>query len=159
MIQVDNDEIMIFDFDFNEDNLLLEYEKFIKDAVEYEDNITPKLDFWLVARGIEFDSSERIQEIFGVRGKPRFYNLKAESEIPMHTDRGTLCSLNIILDGDESAPVDYSSGNSYHYKVALLNTTLMHGVKNGKEERKLFKLSFFENTFEEMKDIIREAIA
>lgn len=155
---LESDEILVFDFDYNEDLLLLEYEKSIVDAVFYEDYKTPPLDYWKVVREIEFPFIEELKQMFNIDGRARFYNLSANSSIPMHIDRETLCSINIILDAEKPAPVKYGSGNKYFYKVALLNTSVMHAVDNNDEERFLFKFSIFDEDFETVKMKINEVI-
>lgn len=94
-------------------------------------------------------------EFYGLElGSPRYYKLEADHYLLPHVDYNTTCSVNHILSNDY-APVTII-GEDYHYKTALLNTSVQHGVNNiGKEERLLFKISFFESTYEEIREQIR----
>lgn len=144
------DEILSFDCDFNEDKLLLYYDRFIQKAESYSD-YRGKLDNWKIARDIQFGYAEELCKRFDINGSPRFYSLKKNTNLPMHIDHGTQCSLNFLIDESEPAPVKFESGNEYTYKFCLLNTQKKHGVDNVSEDRILFKLSIFDETFEQVK--------
>lgn len=147
------DEIVSFDCNFDEDKLLLYYDQFIQKAESYSD-YRGKLDNWKIARDIRFDYAEELCERFNVNGSPRFYSLVKNTTLPMHVDHGTECSLNFLIDESEPAPVRFESGNEYRYKFCLLNTQKKHGVDNVSEDRILFKLSIFDETFEQVKQKI-----
>ena len=147
------DEIVSFDCSFDEDKLLLYYDKFMQKAESYSD-YRGKLDNWKIARDIQFDYAEQLCKRFNVNGSPRFYSLEKNTHLPMHVDHGTECSLNFLIDESEPAPVKFESGNEYRYKFCLLNTQKKHGVDNVSEDRILFKLSIFDETFEQVKQKI-----
>jgi hypothetical protein len=106
-----------------------------------------QIPFWTMARFSNDTYVNKVMGDFGVQGRPRFYYLKANTVIPEHVDFNTTCSLNFILNDDEPAPVTIE-GVDYLYTQCLLNTTVMHGVKNGNKERLLFKISLFETPYE-----------
>lgn len=83
-------------------------------------------------------------------GAPRYYKLDANTVLLPHTDNNTTCSINHILN-DEAAPITFNDYGEFYYTTAVLDTTKMHGVNNlGKNDRYLFKISYFENTYEEI---------
>lgn len=84
--------------------------------------------------------------------RPRFYILEPGHSIVFHKDRGTLCSLNIILSGSDD-PISFRDFN-ISYKMALLNTQKEHAVISPSSQRILFKLSIFDKTFDEVRDIL-----
>ena len=156
---VDNANILIFNFDINEDILLLEYEKIKHKEKAYKDE-RGEVPFWKIAHG-HFDYAKQLEEIFDIKSRPRFYNLKPNSHLPYHTDRETKCSINFILDSKNPAPVKFRHRwnkeleYEYHYKCALLNTQIEHSVKTEDESRLLFKLSIFDEDFETVKGKIK----
>ena len=83
-------------------------------------------------------------------GEPRYYILKSNAVLPMHTDTDTLCSVNHLLEG--KAPIQFENNITFNYTTALLDISKPHGVNNvGQPDRLLFKVSFFHHTFEEVK--------
>jgi len=113
----------------------------------YTDNRYPglKLDKWLT---LLHDSEyvEQLMKFLDVKGRPRFYWLEPNAIIPEHVDNDTLCGINFVLS-DNPAPVNFS-GKEYTYKVGVLDTTKMHSVVNGPDERVLFKISIFNEDYE-----------
>ena len=95
--------------------------------------------------------ADHFRKVTGFRCKPRFYNQRADFELPFHKDRGTECSINFVLS-DDPDPISFLDGN-VSYKVGLLNTQVEHAVFATKQ-RYLFKLSFFDNTFDEVKNVL-----
>ena len=102
---------------------------------------------WLISQFTD-KYIESIINDFEVEGRPRFYWLAPNTVLPNHVDHNTTCSINFILS-DEPAPVTVE-GCAYTYEVALLNTSVLHSVTNGNKERLLFKISIFNETFEEL---------
>lgn len=80
--------------------------------------------------------------------RPRFYKQQENTELPMHSDNGTLCSINIILS-EESAPIIFENGGSYNYDCAILNIQERHSVPAYHKERFLLKYSIFDINYEE----------
>ena len=88
--------------------------------------------------------------------RPRFYILEPGHKINFHKDRGTQCSLNIILS-DGSDPISFRDFD-YSYKIALLNTQQEHAVISPKTQRRLFKVSVFDKTFNEVSEILESKL-
>lgn len=127
-------------------------------AESYTDSRYPnlKLDDWLVSH----HNSEYVGKImsdFQVIGKPRFYWLQPYASIPEHVDNGTLCGLNFILT-DQASPISFGDQH-YFYKAILVNTTLPHSVKNNEHERIMFKISIFNETYEQVAERIKHYLA
>lgn len=86
-------------------------------------------------------------------GEPRYYILQANSILPVHTDVDTKCSINHLLEG--TAPIHFPDAGNYEYSTALLDISKPHGVDNtNSSDRLLYKISFFNYTFEEVKSKI-----
>lgn len=136
--------------------LLLQQAREIKHlAVGYTDSRYPgmSIDDWLIAYHTS-DYIESIMKDFGVEGKPRFFWLMPNAVIPEHVDNGTLCSLNFILT-DNASPITFGS-KDYFYESILLNTTIPHSVTNNEHERIMFKISIFNETFDEVASRIHD---
>ena len=115
---------------------------------------------WLVSRELEKENVPYVNNItkalvikYGITGyvSPRFYMLTKNTILRNHVDLNTKCSINHVIQGDKS-PVAYADYGMFYYNTALLNTTLMHGVINKDTDRILFKLSIFDETFDQVKN-------
>ena len=95
------------------------------------------------------------EDLLGFDISSRFYLQKKGFMLPLHRDRGTYCAINMVL-GDDYDPIRFKEHEEY-YKVALLNTQSMHGVAATKD-RYLFKMSFKNNTYEEVKDKLQNTL-
>lgn len=144
--------IFIFDYEFNYDILEMYWDIHEQNLRGYTDpRIEGDLDQWKIARLEMFDYAQEICNTFKIKnGKPRFYMLEANTSLPMHVDYHTTCSLNIALS-EGNAPVKFKD-KSYSYRTAILNTSNLHGVDNGPVDRRLFKISIFDQTYEEVVD-------
>lgn len=142
--------IFIFDYDFDYNIIESHWREHEDGFVEYTDpRLDGNIDHWQIARMQRFDYLREIGDLFKIKnGRPRFYHLKANTTIPMHKDYNTTCSLNIDLSVDP-APINFED-KSYTYKTAILNTTNVHGVVNGPNERRTLKVSIFDQTYEEV---------
>ena len=143
-------------------NLDFDYKLFLNEYLRLQVNEKDdarggkSIDNWRVIRHKDLQSDlvtdycKDFAEKYNIPGKVdgRFYRLKANTILPWHIDSGTTCSVNFLLSG-KTAPVIFRSG-MYHYKQALLNTTVEHSVRNGPEDRILFKISIFEKSFEDV---------
>ena len=71
--------------------------------------------------------------------------------VDWHCDGGdVVCAVNLLLEGDP-CPVDFEDG-SHVYKLALLNVQAKHRiVNNSNKQRILFRLSFMDGTYEDIK--------
>ena len=73
----------------------------------------------------------------------------ANTCVPMHSDSGTICSVNILLE-ENSAPITFEDIGDVHYKCALVNVGgKRHMVKSWPEERVLLKYSIKNRSYEE----------
>jgi hypothetical protein len=113
------------------------------------------MDDWLVSQHTS-SYVEQVMKDFGVVGKPRFYWLQPYAVIPEHVDNETQCGLNFILTG-QASPISFSN-KDYYYESILVNTTLPHSVKNNEHERIMFKISIFNETFEQVAAKIKQYI-
>ena len=96
-------------------------------------------------------------DLTGEESYPRFYHQKKGYRLSLHTDRGTKCSINLVLTEDPD-PMYFENGEQVYYTVGLLNTSEKHAV-HATEDRYLFKLSFAETTFEEIKDVLSSKLS
>jgi hypothetical protein len=149
--------IYIFDYNFDMHKLNQNMQIFQHKFEAYSDH-RGTLDWWSVAREIEFDYATELCNTFNIQAKPRFYLLKANSILPMHKDHGTQCSINILMNSTNPAPVNFQDNKTYHYKTCLLNTQNTHGVTTEDEDRILFKLSIFNEDFETVAEKIRKIV-
>ena len=90
-------------------------------------------------------------DLTGFEVSSRFYLQKSGFRLPLHKDRGTYCSINMLL-GEGHDPIKFKDRTEY-YKTALLNVQELHGV-DATKDRYLFKVSFKNNTFEEVKSVL-----
>jgi len=145
--------LVLLNYPLDLTRLLAEADEIKKTAESYVDGrYNNALDYWKIARDYG-DYGKQILEDFGLGGKPRYYWLAANSYLPEHTDHNTQCSINFVLSKN-LAPVTVENVD-YFYTQALLNTSVRHSVRNGPEERILFKISIFDKTFEEVSEIIK----
>lgn len=151
------DPIIHINYKIDKEKLLKEAASIKESATGYTDTRYPdlKMNDWLVGH----HSSEYIQQImrdFDVEGKPRFYWLQPYAVIPEHVDNGTLCGLNFILT-DHASPITFGD-KDYFYESVLVDTTKPHSVKNNDHERVMFKISIFNETFEQVASKIKRFI-
>ena len=152
-----------------------DYYKVIKDMKQIsEDARYPEIQ--LPAAREETERFLRHYSINSIDVRPRYYVLKQDGYLAPHIDLSTQCSINTVLSdpstpiyiGDRSfnihGEVDQASkiikeiGDNikehltpYPYKTAALDTTRIHSVDNkGHNERLLFKLSFFDISYQEL---------
>jgi len=167
-------EAFIFNYEFDKDTLLsLWNSKYIHNTETYDD---PRIDdyikrpefiaqyghwskdVWKIAHAEVDEYTKYLCDYFDINAKPRFYMLKANQVLPHHIDNDTECAINFILS-DDAAPITFqATDNTYHYRTALLNTSLWHGVWNGPKDRILFKLSIFDEPFEIVKEKISKKL-
>ena len=117
------------------------------------------LTFWKIKRidsGYGKEISDYFSKILGCDVRPRFYIQESKNDLGWHTDRGTQCSINFVLS-ESSEPVSFRDGD-YWYKLALLNVQNEHAVLNPKTDRVLFKLSIFDKTYYDVKDILKKEL-
>ena len=144
-----------FDFDINEDILMLEYDRVKHLAEDYIDPRGQVEDWKMIVCNFHY-AKYLIKRFMLGEVRPRFYFLPKGVEIPEHIDNNTKCSINFLINSKNPAPVTIE-GVDYYYKTCLLNTQKMHSVKNNTEDRLLFKLSIFDDDFETVKEKIKNA--
>jgi hypothetical protein len=147
--------ILHLNYKIDKSSLLAEAENIKHKAVGYTDSRYPdlKMDDWLIG----YHSSDYVEQImrdFGIKGKPRFYWLQPFAVIPEHVDNGTLCGLNFILT-EGASPISFGD-QDYYYESILIDTTKPHSVKNNENERIMFKISIFDETFEQVAEKIKK---
>jgi hypothetical protein len=150
-----SEPVLHLNYKIDKSRLLAEAENIKHTAVGYTDSryTDLKMNDWLVGH----HSSEYVEKImrdFGVEGKPRFYWLQPHTVIPEHVDNGTLCGLNFILT-EGASPITIEN-QDYYYESILVNTTVPHSVKNNENERIMFKISIFNETFEQVAARIKQ---
>ena len=143
-----NENIFIFDYDFDRKLLLKEYNK-NKNKLEVYGDIYGVSNQWKVARLKKCEYANYLCDLIGINCKPRFYVLEPNKFLGPHVDLNTRCSINILLNYDNPAPVT-SENTKYLYKQCVLNTQKIHQVMNTNEERILFKMSIFDSEFSEV---------
>lgn len=78
-----------------------------------------------------------------------FIRQDANTHVPMHSDSGTICSVNILLEED-SAPITFEDIGDVYYRCAFVNVGgKRHMVKSWPEERVLLKYSIKNRSYEE----------
>lgn len=149
--------LLNIDFKFNTFALLTELDRYKDKIGPYVDKRYGEIDNFKILRGstdlkVMTKECERFLLHYGFDlkdGEPRYYILKADTVLPTHTDKDTLCSVNHLLDG--AAPITFDGDAQYMYTTALVDISKPHGVDNrGQPDRLLFKISFFNHTFEEV---------
>lgn len=111
--------------------------------------------FWKVTRLDYNEYANYLMEQLGledIKFKPRFYCLEKNASLPMHIDRNTECSINIVMS-DSPSPIEFELGEVY-YDAALINVQQMHRVVNNNHDRFIFKLSIFDHTYKSVRDRI-----
>ena len=157
-----------------------DYYKVIQDMKQIsEDARYPEIQ--LPAAHEETERFLRHYSITSIDVRPRYYVLKEDGYIAPHIDLGTQCSINTVLtdpstpiyvgdrsfdihsEVDEASKIIKEIGDDikthltpYTYKTAALDTTRIHSVDNkGRNERLLFKLSFFDISYQELTSRIK----
>jgi hypothetical protein len=149
--------VIHLNYKIDKEQLLREAAEIKSSAKGYTDSRYPdlKMNDWLVSHHVS-DYVNQIMKDFGITGKPRFYWLKPYAVIPEHVDNGTLCGLNFILT-DKASPISFGN-QDYFYESILVDTTKPHSVKNNEHERVMFKISIFDETFEQVAEKIKKYI-
>ena len=150
-----SDNVYIVDYPFDIDILHEEYLRAEKHFKPYSDH-RGSADWWKIAKW-DFKYANELMDFFEIKGSPRFYFLGKNQHLPKHKDNGTECALNVVLNKNIKSAVTYDNAN-YYYRSALLNTQKEHEVFNGPEDRMLFKISIFDETFEQVRDKIESVL-
>lgn len=148
--------VYVFDYPFDMEELNRKY--YTMDFEVYKDS---RLDYtwptWRIAKvEDDWDYANELCNYFGIDAQPRFYFLGANTRLGPHTDNKTLCSINVILS-DDNAPVIVND-QEFYYKSCLLNCQELHGVPSYPTDRRLFKLSIFNETWDQVYDKIKDKV-
>lgn len=91
---------------------------------------------------------------FGINNKfvTHFLCVEPHYTVDWHLDGGdVVCAVNLLLEGDP-CPVEFEDG-SHSYQLALLNVQKLHRIVNDSDKQRiLFRLSFMDGTYEEIRD-------
>lgn len=150
--------IYIFNYNFDIDEIKRRY-----DLEKFEVYSDPRKSYtwptYKIARIKQWNYANKLITDLGL-GKldvrPRFYWLGPNTRLGGHTDNNTACSINFIINEDY-API-IVDGKEYVYKSALLNCQVVHGVPAFHKDRRLFKLSIFDKSYDEVLNIIKDKI-
>lgn len=89
-------------------------------------------------------------DFYKLNCRPRFLMIPANANILIHRDHNTKCAINILLD-ENPCPILFNKEapfEVYYYNQAIIDVSQFHHVKNTKNRpRKLFKLSFFDDSY------------
>lgn len=127
----------------------------------------PKTYFKII-RNTEFldQETKRWSRLLGADARARYYWLKPSRQLWWHTDAGTKCAINYVLNGNDSrvqfsvtgedlegpAPSEF---NEYEYNAAVLDVTKYHSVPNDSDlPRILFKISIFDKSYEDIVSLL-----
>lgn len=151
---INNEDILVFDFDFDKSALLDFWNQNQDNTEPYSDKRFGRfvMNNWRILKDIELEYADVMCKHFDIDAIPKFYVLQANTILFPHTDQDTTCSINFLLS-DGAAPVRFGD-NEYYYKTALLNTTRTHSVDKNPKDRILFKLSIKDEGF----DIVKQKI-
>jgi hypothetical protein len=153
--------LLKLDYKFNTFALLTELDRYKLSIGPYVDKRYGTIDNFKILRGdtslrVMYHECEKFLDYYGFArtdGEPRYYILKGNTKLPVHTDMDTKCSINHLLEG--TAPIHFPDIGDYEYSTALLDISKPHGVDNTNlPDRLLYKISFFNHTFEEVKSKI-----
>jgi len=144
------------------DKLFLEIDFLNDQFIEYEDEKHGKVDGWLILRenvdtAVLKSEREKFNEKYGLTGKSRarYYIQNKGVNIPAHIDYNTQCAANFVLSG-ENDPICYEDGE-FIYSSAIVDTSRKHWV-NSNSKRILFKISYFDLSYEEVLSKINEPV-
>ena len=150
--------IYIFDYPFDQVEIERKY-----DSTKFEVYKDPRRDYtwptWQIAKIDKWDYADTLINDLGLTElevRPRFYWLGPNTRLSPHTDNGTECSINFIIN-DDYAPIVVDE-EEYFYKSCLLNCQITHMVPSYPLERKLFKLSIFNVKYQDVLNIIKEKV-
>jgi hypothetical protein len=151
---INNEDILVFDFDFDKSALLDFWNQNQDNTQPYSDKRFGRfvMNNWRILKDIELEYADAMCKHFDIDAIPKFYVLQADTILFPHTDQDTTCSINFLLS-DGAAPVRFGE-NEYYYRTALLNTTRTHSVDKSPKDRILFKLSIKDEGF----DIVKQKI-
>jgi len=155
----------------------LDKEKYLKDfwnnfeqqsACLTDGRLRAPKTYFKIIRDTEFlkEETKRWSEFFQADARARYYWLKPNRQLWWHTDAGTKCAINYVLNGN-NARVQFSvtgedlegpppkTYNEFEYRAAVLDVTKYHSVPNDSDlPRILFKISIFDKSYEEIVNLL-----
>lgn len=154
------DEKFLLDFFYND------YQNFQDYVIpDYENDLAELGDAQGVIPGFKVDChnyfNEQLRPIaeefckhFDIQNQcvTHFLCIEPQHTVDWHIDGGNVvCAVNLLLEGDPCA-VEFKDGK-HTYKLALLDISKHHRVRNtGSSKRVLFRISFMDGTYEEIKN-------
>lgn len=124
--------------------------------------------YFKIIRNTEFldQETKKWSKLLKADARARYYWLKPNRQLWWHTDAGTKCAINYVLNGND-ARVQFSVAgedlegpppddfNEYEYKAAILDVTKYHSVPNDSDTpRILFKISIFDKSYEDVVSLL-----
>jgi hypothetical protein len=111
---------------------------------------------------VALKESQRFIEYYGLQKytpKTLYHKLLANSILTPHIDDQVQCAVNCLLHDREAHNAnvmffDDEGMEKCKYHKAVLNVSHTHGVKNGPYDRYMFKLSFYDLSYEQLTEII-----
>lgn len=127
----------------------------------------PKTYFKII-RNTDFLNQEtkKWSELLEADARARYYWLKPNRQLWWHTDAGTKCAINYVLNGNDARVQFSNTGedlegppptefNEYEYNAAILDVTKYHSVPNDSIiPRILFKISIFDKSYEDVVSLL-----
>lgn len=90
-----------------------------------------------------------------------YHKLLANSVLIPHTDHGCVAAVNCILnDDDMNSKIQFYDDEGIEivqYKKAIIKTDAMHSVKNGPQDRWIFKIGFSDISINELDERINNS--
>lgn len=155
----------------------LEKEKYLEDfwahfeqesACLTDKRIRSPKSYFKIIRNTKFleQETKKWSELLHADARARYYWLKPNRQLWWHTDAGTKCAINYILNGN-TARVQFSETGEdlegpppekfyeFSYDAAILDVTKYHSVPNDSDTpRILFKISIFDKSYEEIVNLL-----
>tara|TARA_B110000977_G_C11084140_1_gene493952 strand:+ start:2338 stop:2841 length:504 start_codon:yes stop_codon:yes gene_type:complete len=151
----------------------IDKEKYLEDFYNNFDQVSacftdgrlrsPKSYFKIIRDTVFLDQeTKKWSDFFGADARARYYWIKPNRQLWWHTDAGTKCAINYVLNCNGSRvqfsttgedlngppPAQYSE---FEYRAAILDVTKYHSVPNDSGlPRILFKISIFDKSYEEI---------
>jgi hypothetical protein len=150
------DHLKLFEFDFDRKKLL--EEALVENDYDIYQDTNTKMYYpgWKtkkIQNGFGLEICNFFKKKFNLTDvTPRFYIQDINYSIGLHKDIKTLCSINILL-GEKNDSITFTFGK-VNYRNALLNTQELHGVIEPKIKRYLYKISIYDKTYREMREIL-----
>jgi len=124
----------------------------VKKFEELDGNIIDK--FYILKMTDDLYINDIVEKI-GFEARPRFLFMKTGCHLPLHIDANTQCAINIYLGLEDDPDPIIIRGENHYYRQAVIDVTKLHTV-NVTKDRLIFKFSFFNNSYDELIDRLKE---